>query len=121
MNTFKTTIAGKPVICDINLQGFDLHKKASTNVDYFGIHKAAGQLFIQFNNGKCYVYSGVDENTLQDAVEAESIGKYYYAQVKGKFAEQHVTNRAIQPDVEEEDDELSEIDLDAGWPSDDDY
>jgi hypothetical protein len=108
---FKTTIAGKPVICDANLQGFDLHKTASTNVDYFAINKGAKQLFIQFNSGKGYIYLEVDENTLQDAIDAPSIGKYYYAQIKGKFTEQFVADRAIRPDVQVEEDYEEDEDI----------
>lgn len=103
---FKAVINKLPVLVDSNLQSFELFKKPSSNVDYFAIDKAAGQLFIQFLNGKCYLYLDVDEETLKDAVESESIGKFFYARIKSKFADQPVGDRCIVPDDQDEEEDL---------------
>lgn len=96
---FKAVIGGKPVICNPVLEGFELLKKASSNVDYFGISRSTGQLFIQFNNGTCFLYSGVPIETLEAAKEAESIGKFFHSAIKNKLAiDEPIADLCIKPD-----------------------
>lgn len=105
MNTFKTTIGKNAVIVNDNLKGFDLYKKASSNVEYFAIHKPGKQFFIQFNNGTCFVYSDVLNAVLIEAPNAESIGKFYHANIRGRFGEQKVDDRCIRTDLGEIEDD----------------
>lgn len=113
MNTFKTTIDGKKVIADHNLAGFTLFKRASSYVDYFGISNGnpnpdakVGQIFFQFNNGTCFVFSEVPVQVLSNAIESDSIGKFYHAEIKGKYESQQVSigKPAIMPDVDDDED-----------------
>lgn len=110
--------------CEIhdNLVGFKLFQKPSSNVAYFGTYPEdkdnCGQLFMQFMTGKGYVYSNVPKEVLDLAESAPSIGKYYYAFIKGKYPEMAVDDHCItaQKDarfVEEEDDE--------DWDPDEDF
>lgn len=125
-NTFVTTVNGVSVACNPNLQGFKIMKKESSNVDYFATYpqegdKSTGQLFIQFLTGKCYVYMNVPNEVLELAEDHESIGKYFYKFIKGKYPEQEVEDRCIvptksAPDEEDEEDwdpdEEFDLDLD---------
>lgn len=92
---FTTTVNGLSVNCNPNLEGFKIFKKSSSHVDFFATHKEGGQLFIQFTNGKCYVYGQVPKETLDLVEGAESVGKAYYAFIKGKYPEQAVEDRCI--------------------------
>lgn len=102
---FTTTINGKPVVCNTNLQGFIILKMASSNVDYYAINKPTGELFIQFLNGQCYVYDKIPKEVLELAEDCESIGKYYYKFIKGKYEEKNVGTFCIQSPASVEDDE----------------
>lgn len=113
---FTTTVNGKPVVCHTNLQEFKILKMASSNVDYYAINLSTNELFIQFLNGQCYVYDKIPKEVLELAEDCESIGKYYFKFIKGKYNEQKVGNLCIQPHDEEEEesdtDDLSFSDQD---------
>lgn len=105
MNTFKTTIDRKQVIVSDDLKGFDLYKRSSTNVDYFAINVHEKKIFFQFNSGQCYVYKEVLVAVLQEAVKAERIGKFFYANIKGRYEDEKLDDRCIRTDLREIDDE----------------
>lgn len=42
-------------------------------------------LIVEFNNGQKYSYSDVDEDTVTGFMEPESAGRYFIANIKGKF------------------------------------
>lgn len=102
---FTTTVNGFSVTCNPNLEGFKIFKKPSSHVDFFATHKEGGQLFIQFTNGKCYVYGHVPKETLDLVEGAESVGKAYYAFIKGKYPEQEVEDCCVIPVAEPDEDE----------------
>lgn len=56
---------------------------ASTNINTIGYDGAA--LFIRFNHGGVYRYDGVPAHTHAALLEAESAGKFFHAEIKGKF------------------------------------
>lgn len=103
--TFTTTLGGKPVAARGILKGFALKKQASSLVDYFGMNQVENQLFIQFNNGVCTIYSGVPKGVLDMAHEAPSIGKFFHSFIKGKYEYEEIGNLAIKPDEQEEDED----------------
>lgn len=120
--TFTIQVNGTTVTCHPNLKGFKIFKKDSSNVDYFGTYPEdkdnCGQLFMQFMTGKGYVYSNVPKEVLDLAESAPSIGKYYYAFIKGKYPEMAVDDHCITAHkeagfVEDEDDE--------DWDPDEDF
>jgi hypothetical protein len=45
----------------------------------------SGTLFIEFNKGTVYSYDRVPESFFEALKKAESVGKYFAAQIKGKF------------------------------------
>ena len=42
-------------------------------------------LAVQFSGGGLYYYCGVGADTCAELVEAESVGKFFHANIKGKF------------------------------------
>ncbi|MCW3111320.1 MAG: hypothetical protein JWQ09_5826 [Segetibacter sp.] len=102
--TFNTKINNKPVVCNEALTDFELLKKASTHIDCFGICRATNELFIQFTNGTSFMYTAVPLEVLEAAKEAESIGKFYHATIKGKYNDASLGNCFVVADDTEEDD-----------------
>lgn len=119
--TIQRTVNGEIVTADQNLQEFEIIKKASTNVDYFAIRRETSQLFIQFSNGKCFMYANVPPEVLEQAKEAESIGKFFHASIKGKYEDEAVGSNLITVAPPEETDfglGLDEGDLDDDYDFD---
>lgn len=83
---------------------FTFQKKSSSNVNVFG-YDHNGYFVIQFNNGGTYLYDNVPTETIQGAIECESIGKYYRAEISSK----HTGIKMIKPAVVL-DNEISELD-----------
>ena len=93
-NTIKT-INGKPVTVGQRFEDFELLKKNSTNVDYFGIRRETSQLFIQFSNGKCFMYANVPPEVLEEAKNATSIGKFFHASIKRQYEDEALPSNLI--------------------------
>lgn len=55
----------------------------SSNIRAVGYE--AGTLEIEFTNGSVHAYSGVPQEVYSAMVGAESVGKYFSANVRGKF------------------------------------
>jgi hypothetical protein len=75
---------GKKVQIDDSLNGYELCHKASTNVEFFGIGPDDETFFIQFKSGS-YFFQKVPMNVMQGAKYCDSIGKYFFANIKGKY------------------------------------
>lgn len=71
----KITINNKPALVDDKLEGFTIHAKPSSNVEFFGTDESS-RAFVQFGSGWTYVYSNVPANILVEMMVAESIGKF---------------------------------------------
>ncbi len=82
----------KHIINDINvivnpvLNGFSIHSKPSSNVEYFGIDSLHSRLFVQFKNGSSYIYKDVNINILNEIQVADSVGKYFSANIPDRFS-----------------------------------
>lgn len=115
------TVNGLSVTVDGNLADFEIIKKASNNIDYFAICRKMSNLFIQFSNGTCFMYANVPPEVLEQAKEAESIGKFFHASIKGKYQDQAVGSNLITVAPPEETDfglGLDEGDLDDDYDFD---
>lgn len=55
----------------------------SSNIDVVGFSDDV--LYIRFHNGGSYCYENVSRATFVSMTEAESVGKYFIANVRGKF------------------------------------
>ncbi len=51
-----------------------------------GYDKTKELLQVEFKNGDVYNYSDITEEMYKALTSAESIGKYYLANIKGKFS-----------------------------------
>lgn len=83
-NHIQGQINGKAVSYPQELKDFDLHQKPSSNIVYFGVNKSSGQLFIQFTSGS-YILSDVPEAEQENFTQADSVGRYYHAFLKGRY------------------------------------
>jgi|GEM_PF-1540267 len=95
MTTITKTINGNAVTVDKQLEDFELLKKASTNVDYFGIRRETSHLFMQFSNGKCFMYAQVPPEVLEEAKNAESIGKFFHAKIRDRYTYEALSSNLI--------------------------
>lgn len=50
-----------------------------------GYDRTAQTLQVEFNNGSIYEYAGVEQETWESLQTADSIGKFYNSQIKGKY------------------------------------
>ena len=56
---------------------------SSSNVEVVGHHR--GKLYVKFLNGSAYAYDNVPLPVYLDLVAAESVGKHFCANIKGKY------------------------------------
>ena len=57
----------------------------SSNIKSVGFDPMTDTLEIEFGNGDVWQYKGVPEAIYQEMMEAASIGKYFYANIKNQF------------------------------------
>lgn len=57
----------------------------SSNIESIGRDEATGVMRVQFSNGGLYEYAGVPVSTWNEFMGAESKGKYFAQNIKGKF------------------------------------
>lgn len=57
----------------------------SSNLAAVGYDQEAKELFIEFKNGSIYKYFDVDFDTYTALIDAESHGKYFQANIRGKY------------------------------------
>ena len=49
-----------------------------------------GSLYVRFNSGGLYVYSGVPESIYSGLMNASSHGKYFHAYIKNSYSYQRI-------------------------------
>ena len=62
----------------------------SSNIAAVGYDLETKELHVEFNSGKTYAYQDVPEETANNFVKAESVGKYFHAYIRNggfSFAE----------------------------------
>lgn len=57
----------------------------SSQVKAVGYDPAASELFIEFTRGAVYVYRGVPRDVYDRFLAAESKGRFFSQEIKGKF------------------------------------
>jgi len=100
----KQIINNKPVLVSDVIKDYTLYHRNSTFISYIGV-KGDNSLFIQFCNSTCFLYRDLPVDLIKAALEAESIGKWFHASLKGKYEGEQLESHCIQPDKEEEDDD----------------
>jgi len=63
----------------------DMHPVSSSNVASVGYDVDSATLQVEFLNGGVYQYFDVPENVYQGLVNADSVGKYLAAHIKGHY------------------------------------
>lgn len=101
----KQIINSKPVLVNDAIADYTLYHRNSTFIDYIGV-KGDNSLFIQFQNGTCFLYRDLPIDLIKAALEAESIGKFFHANLKGQYEGEQLESHCIQPEPEEEDDDM---------------
>jgi len=82
---FNIIINDQEFIVNSNLKNWQIHPQRSSYVDYIAINTSIIELFLQFKNGTCFIFKDVPIETMNDAIEANSIGRFYKKSIKGKF------------------------------------
>lgn len=68
-----------------------LHKEiVSSNIQTLGYRR--GSLYIKFNSGHVYRYDQVSYKVFRGLSEAESVGKMFHADVRGRYRGQKLDN-----------------------------
>lgn len=62
---------------------------ASSNIDAIGYEK--GTMHIRFHSGSTYAYYNVPANLYNDLMKAASHGKYFHANIKGKYGDTKIS------------------------------
>lgn len=57
----------------------------SSSISHVGHDPATGVLSVKFHNGKTYQYEGVSSDQAADMLKAESIGRHFMGNIRGKF------------------------------------
>lgn len=63
----------------------DLRKVESSNIHSVGFD--GGKIYVKFNNGGLYAYSGATVNDYEEFSKAESVGKHFHSHIKSLEAE----------------------------------
>lgn len=78
------------------------HSRQSSNIDLFGINWKGSEFFVQFKNGTSYLFSEVPDTVLTEAVEADSIGRFFNANITKKFPSTKFEFRLVNQIITEE-------------------
>lgn len=63
----------------------------SSNIQSIGYSELRQVLAVEFKSGDVFHYRGVSEDTYAALLESDSLGKFYYQNIKGKFAAAKMT------------------------------
>lgn len=79
------------------MTAIELKPVESSNIEAIGHDPAAREMHVRFKPGKdgkrgVYIYAEVPEEVHSDWLAAESIGKHFHANIKGKFAHRFVAD-----------------------------
>jgi hypothetical protein len=70
---------------ELNKFELSYHHPISNNVDYLGFNKKDNQLFVQFKNGKSYMYFDVSKEAIELWNTSRPAGNYLANCIKGYF------------------------------------
>lgn len=68
----------------------EMHPVQSSNVRSVGYDEEKAELWIAFNGGRTYVYTGVPNGVLDDILAAPSVGKFVNEQIKNVYTGRQV-------------------------------
>lgn len=77
-----------------------LHPVSSSNIEAIGYDDAKKILAVKFLSGAVFHYASVEADTALDLLHAESVGRYYTKNIKGKFAGAKMTGPCVACDAQ---------------------
>jgi hypothetical protein len=83
-------LAIHPLLTHRSIAMIPLTSVQSTMIDGQGYDPATQTLALRFKGGKVYHYKDVPPETAQGLVQAESAGKYFGANIRGKYSSEAV-------------------------------
>ncbi|MBB2991073.1 hypothetical protein FHR72_002546 [Mycolicibacterium iranicum] len=63
----------------------DMEPVDSSNIYRIGYDSATEELYVEFSNGRIYVYSGVPQSTYDELFTADSKGSYMNREIKPNY------------------------------------
>lgn len=63
----------------------DMESVDSSNVHRIGYDSATEELYVEFSNGRIYVYSAVPQSTYDELLAADSKGSYMNREIKPNY------------------------------------
>ncbi len=75
------------------------HGVESSNIAQVGYDRETQELRIRFHSGAEYTYANVPGVVFADLVDADSVGKFFNAEIKGKYEYAKVGERREEENV----------------------
>ena len=63
----------------------EMKQVKSSNIEQIGYDPESEVLNIKFSKGSTYAYFGVSQQAFNEMEKAESVGKFFFAKIRGKF------------------------------------
>ena len=63
----------------------EMHMVNSSNVEAVGYDAENGAIYVRFQGGGTYVYSGADQGTFDELLNADSVGSYFNRVIKPNY------------------------------------
>ncbi len=57
----------------------------SSNLLQIGYEEPTHELYVEFQHGRTYIYSGVPESTFRELMDADSKGSYFNREIKPNY------------------------------------
>jgi hypothetical protein len=73
-----------------------MHGVESSNIKSVGYDDSTNTLHVEFKGSGHYTYPGVPRGTFEEMLAAESVGKYFGANIKGKFDHEKIEKEDTQ-------------------------
>ena len=77
---------GRAALCDVKIEApSNMFKCNSSNIDWIDYNDESNTLTVAFHSGSVYDYSNVDKDVYETFKTAESVGKFFNANVKNRY------------------------------------
>ena len=100
MEKLKTIINHRAALVNSKLQGWTIYPRQSSLVAYIAVNPENDTLFIQFNNGTCFLYKDVPVDLIKQATTTVNIVNFYTHYIKGVYQPEAIESHCIDSGVE---------------------
>lgn len=63
----------------------EMHLVNSSNVEAVGYDADSSAIYVRFLGGDTYVYSGAEQSTFEELLNADSVGSYFNRMIKPNY------------------------------------